>query len=274
VVRLVRRPASAPDEVRWDPAAGEIDEAALGHVDAAVNLAGAGVGDHRWTASYKRELMASRVDATSTIARALARMQPTPRVLVSASAVGWYGDTGREPVDETGAPGRTYLAEICRRWEQAAAPAADAGIRVVHPRSALIMAARGGAFGRLRLALLTGLGGPLGSGRQYWSWITIDDEVRALQFLLGHESLSGPVNLSAPVPVTNAEVTRACARALHRPALVPVPAVALRTVLGEFATEMLIDQRVEPARLKESGFRFEHPDIDTAARAVFGSAWD
>ena len=268
VVRLVRRAPTAADEVRWDPTTGTVDTHALGHVDAVVHLAGPGIGERRWTRRYKHELITARVQGTATIARTLAAMNPRPQVLVSVSGIGYYGDTGSNPVEESAPSGATFAAETCRRWEGAAAPAVEADIRVVHPRSAPVMARRGGAFGRLRLVLNSGLGGPLGSGRQYWSWITIEDEIRSMLFALEDAHLHGPVNFCAPTAVTNAELMRACARALHRPALVPVPAFALRIVLGEFANELLINQRVVPRKLLDAGFTFSHPDIDGAARTL------
>lgn len=268
VVTLVRRAPSSSAEVRWDPAAGLIDTASLGRVDAAVHLAGVGIGDRRWSRRYKHEVIASRVQGTTTLARALAAMEPAPQVLVSASGIGYYGDTGPMLTDESGPSGTTFAAEVCRQWELAAAPAVEAGVRVVLARSAPVIARHGGAYGRLRLVLQTGLGGPLGSGRQYWSWITVDDEIRAMLFALDETSLHGPVNFCAPTPVTNAELMRACARALHRPALVPVPAFVLRIVLGEFAGELLIDQRIVPRKLLDAGFTFMHSDINAAARIL------
>lgn len=267
VVRLTRHAPSEPEDVRWDPAAGSIDPA-LGHVDAAVNLSGANVGAKRWTDEYKRVIHDSRVDSTRTIARALAAMDPTPTVLVSASAIGYYGDTGETAVDEDAPSGDTFLAGACRDWEAAADPARDAGIRVVNPRTGLVMAPDEGAFGRMLPLFKLGLGGPLGSGRQYWSWVTLEDEVRALVWALEHPEVSGPVNVTGPVPVTNAEVTRALARALSRPAVLPAPAFALRAALGEFASEVLASQRVLPRRLRDSGFSFTAPDIDAAVSSL------
>jgi len=271
VVRLVRRAAAAGDEVRWDPTARTadgVDLAGLGPVDGVVHLAGAGVGDRRWTPAYKREIVASRVDGTHTIATALAAMRPAPTVLVSASAIGYYGDTGTQAVDESAPAADTFLAGVVRGWEAAADPARDAGIRVVHPRTGLLMSTSGGAFGRMLPLVAAGVGGPLGSGRQYWSWISMDDALAALTHLLEHDEMSGPVNLTGPAPVTNAEVTRALGRAFHRPTVVPVPAFALRVVLGEFAGEVLSSQRVLPSALLGSGFSFRHPDVDSAARAL------
>jgi uncharacterized protein len=269
VLRLVRRSATAEDEVRWDPF-GEVDTGALEGVDAVVHLAGAGVGDHRWTESYKRQVRDSRVEGTRTLARALARLDRRPAVFVSGSAVGYYGDTGDVAVDETAPPGEGFFAGLCRDWEAAAQPAVDAGIRVVHPRSGLVLAREGGLLGRVLPLFRLGLGGRLGGGRQWMSWISLADEVAALRFLI-HDGLSGPVNLTAPEPVTNAEFTRAVGRALRRPTPFIVPAPALRLALGEFADEWaLASQRVLPDRLAKAGFTFRTPGVDTALAEILG----
>jgi uncharacterized protein len=267
VVRLVRRNPQAPDEVRWDPPAGIVDTHALVGVEAVVNLAGTGIGDRRWTADRKREILRSRVDATSTIARAIARLDPAPRVLVSASAVGYYGDTGDRETDEAGPKGRSFASDVAEAWELAAEPARVAGIRVVHPRSGLVMGRGGGAWGRLVPLFRLALGGRLGSGRQYWSYLTLADEVRGLRFLIDSD-LAGPVNLTSPHPVTNAEMTAAMGRALHRPALLPAPVFALRAALGEFSSEVLASLRVVPARLTVAGFAWEHPDLESAVATL------
>ncbi len=268
VVRLVRRAPTAPDEVTWNPAVGTVDLAGLSGVDGVVHLAGAGVGDHRWTEEYKQEILNSRVDGTRTIATAMAELDPRPRVLVSASAIGFYGDTGDAVIDETSPPGHGFLASVVRAWEAAAEPARTAGIRVVHPRSGLVVSGKGGAWQRLFPLFKLGVGGRLGSGQQYWSWISLRDEVCALQFLLEQDHLSGPVNLTGPAPVTNSEVTKAMGHALGRPTLLPVPAFALKTVLGEFSSEVLGSARVMPAVLESSGFVFQDPTIDSAIRAA------
>jgi uncharacterized protein (TIGR01777 family) len=237
-------------------------------VDAVVHLAGAGVGDHRWTETYKKQLRDSRVEGTRTLSRALAGLSRRPAVLVSGSAVGFYGDTGDVAVDESGSQGEGFLAALCRDWEAAAQPAVDAGIRVVHPRTGLVLSREGGLLGKALPLFRLGLGGRLGGGRQWMSWITLDDQVAALRFLI-HDGLQGPVNLTAPEPVTNAAFTRAVGRALHRPAPFIVPAPALRLALGEFADEgALVSQRVLPDRLTKARFSFQHPDIDTALAAV------
>jgi hypothetical protein len=252
------------------------------------------VGDHRWTDDYKREILDSRVDSTHTIVNAILALEPRPRVLVSASAIGWYGDTGDRAVDETAPAGTGFLADVVRAWEAAAAPAATAGIRVVHPRTGLVVDAPdstmgpllsvlklgaggrtsgvGGAFGPLVPAVRLNVAGRLGSGRQYWSWISLRDEVCALQFLLEQDQLSGPVNLTGPAPVRNAEVASALARQIGRRWLPPVPAFAIKALLGEFSTEILGSARVLPRVLEESGFVFQDPTIESAVRTALADA--
>lgn len=265
VVRLVRRAPSAPDEVRWDPSAGQLDAATLGNVDGAVNLAGAGVGDRRWTDDYKQVILQSRLTATRTLVGALTAMDPRPGVLVSSSAQGIYGDRGDEKLSEASPPGDGFLAEVARSWEDAAAPATEAGIRVVHPRTSLVMSRNGGAFQPLVRLIRLGLGGTLGNGRQWWSWITLPDAVAALRFML-ESPLTGPVNLSSPEPATNRDLTAAIATAFHRPALLPAPGFAMRAALGEFAQEILTSARLEPAVLRQAGFGYAHPGVRQAAR--------
>ena len=267
VVRLVRGPSRSAGEVSWDPVGGHVDLAGLVGCDAVVHLAGAGVGDRRWSEAYKREILDSRVRGTTAIAQAVAALDPAPTVLVSASAVGFYGDTGDQAVDETAPRGEGFLAEVVEAWEAAAEPARAAGVRVVHPRTGLVVARSGGAWKRMLPIFRMGVGGRLGGGRQYWSFISLTDEVRALRHLIDHPDLAGPVNLTAPTPVTNAEATRALAQALHRPAALPVPAAALKAVLGEFSVEVLGSQRVLPTRLLASGFAFRHPSIEAVLAA-------
>ncbi|GAA0604287.1 TIGR01777 family oxidoreductase [Sporichthya brevicatena] len=266
VLRLVRRAPRGADEVQWDPSQ-PLSPGKLAGVEAAVNLSGAGVGDKRWSEAYKRTLVDSRVDPTHTLATALAALDDKPRVLLQGSAIGYYGDHGDTKVDETFGPADDFLARLTVRWEAAAAPAEDAGIRVCYLRTGLVVAREGGAWGRLFPIFKFGLGGKLGNGRQYWSFISLTDHVRALKFLLTSD-VSGPVNLTGPEPVTNAEVTKAMGRVLHRPTLFPVPAIALKVALGEFSTETLRSQRVVPAVLSKAGFSFEHPTIEAAIRAA------
>ncbi|PJE94576.1 TIGR01777 family protein [Streptomyces carminius] len=268
VVRLVRRPARAGDEVEWNPEGQYVDTAALAGCEAVVHLAGAGVGDSRWTEAYKRRIRDSRVLGTAAIAEAVASLDTPPHTLVVGTAVGYYGDTGDRAVDEGAPPGHGFLADVCQEWEEAAAAAEEAGIRTVYARTGLVVSRSGGAWGRLFPIFRAGLGGRLGSGRQYWSHIALHDHIAALRHLLDAEELSGPVNLTAPEPVTQREVAAAMGRVLRRPALLWVPAPVLRTVLGEFSTDVLGSQRVLPRRLLESGFRFAFPGIEDAIRAA------
>ncbi|WP_438488380.1 TIGR01777 family oxidoreductase [Streptomyces sp. S186] len=271
VVRLVRRRPAAADEVAWDPTGRRLDPAALAGCAAVVHLAGAGVADHRWTAAYKQELRDSRVLGTRTLATALAAMDEPPRVLVSGSAIGFYGDTGDRRTDESAPAGTGFLPELCVAWEEAAAPAQEAGIRTVFARTGLVVARSGGAWGRLFPLFRLGLGGRLGDGGQYWSFISLRDHLAALRHLLATEGLSGPVNLTAPEPVTNREATAVMGRVLRRPTLCTVPAPVLRLVLGEFAQDVLGSQRIVPRRLLESGFAFADPRIGDAVRAALAS---
>ncbi|MFM9367485.1 TIGR01777 family oxidoreductase [Streptomyces sp. Da 82-17] len=268
VVRLVRRRAEFPDEIEWNPERQYVHTAGLAGCDAVVNLAGAGIGDRRWTAAYKQELRDSRVLGTVALAEAVAALDTPPRVFLSGSAVGYYGDTGDRAVDESAPAGDGFLASLCVEWEEAAGAAVEAGVRTVFARSGIVVAREGGAWKRMFPLFKAGLGGRLGDGSQYWSFISRHDEIAALRHLLDTDSLSGPVNLTAPHPVTNREVTAAMGRVLRRPTLVPAPAPALRAVLGEMSSEVLGSQRVLPARLLESGFRFAFPTIDEAVRAA------
>lgn len=266
VIRLVRRPTVAPDERRWDPPAGRIDEDALRGTDAAVNLCGAGVGDRRWTHARKQVLLDSRIEPTEVLSAAVAE-HGIP-VLVNSSAVGYYGDTGDRRVDETSPSGRGFLAGLCREWEAATQRARGAGARVVVLRMGHVLASRGGLLGRLLPMFRLALGGRLGDGRQYMPWIHIDDAVAAIRFTLEHGSIAGPVNVATPAPVTNAELTHAIGRALGRPAPWKVPKVALRTVAGELAEEILLSQRVTPKVLLDNGFHFRYRKIDDALAAL------
>ncbi|MEU5684500.1 TIGR01777 family oxidoreductase [Streptomyces venezuelae] len=268
VVRLVRRAPRGGDEVRWDPKEGYVDTAGLAGCTAVVNLAGAGIGDHRWTDAYKRELRDSRVLGTRALAAAVASLDEPPRVFVNSSAIGYYGDTGLRAVDESAPAGHGFLPELCVEWEDSVAAARDAGIRTVLARNGLVIGREGGAWGRMFPLFKAGLGGRLGNGRQYWSYIALHDEVAALRHLIATETLSGPFNLTAPDPLTNREITAAMGRVLRRPALLPAPAPALRLVLGEMAGDVLGSQRVLPTRLLDSGFSFAYPGIDEAIRAA------
>jgi uncharacterized protein (TIGR01777 family) len=268
VKQLVRHPPAEPGTDSWDPGRGLVDPDFLAGTDAVVCLSGAGVGDRRWTDSYKRTIVASRVDPVETLARSLAE-HGGPRVLVAASAVGYYGDAGNTEIDESAPSGNTFLADVCRQWETAADPARTAGVRVVHLRTGLVLAKGGGLLKQLVPITKAGVAGRLGSGRQFMPWISLTDEIRAIMHLLASD-VAGPVNLTAPKPVTNAEFVHALGRVLHRPTVFPVPGFAARIALGEFATEVLIGQRAVPRRLQESGFEFTHRDLEGALRAELG----
>ncbi|QLY33471.1 TIGR01777 family oxidoreductase [Nocardia huaxiensis] len=270
VIRLVRRPAAAPDEFRWDPARADLDERALRDADAVVNLCGASIGRRRWNGSYKQELRDSRVVPTDVLASAVAALGvPT---LVNASGVHYYGGaTGDRVVTESDSAGTGFLASLCRDWEDATTYAAEAGVRTVLLRSAVVLARHGGMLGQLYPLYALGLGGRLGNGRQYLPWISLADEVAGIVFALTRESVSGPVNMVGPAPVTNAEFTRAVGRAMHRPTPLVVPAFALRWAVGEFAQEgILHGPRAIPAALEEAGFEFQHPTIGAALAATLG----
>jgi uncharacterized protein (TIGR01777 family) len=269
VLRVVRSPGG-PDTLRWDPAAGTIDAAGLEGVDAVVHLAGEGIAEKRWTPEQKERIRRSRTDGTTLLASTLAGLDRPPAVLLSGSAIGFYGDTGDCPTDESGPAGSDFTASVCVDWEAAAAPAVDAGIRTAFLRTGIVLATEGGALAKQLLPFRLGLGGRAGSGRQYQSWISLDDEVRAIEFLLTAE-LSGPVNLTAPTPVTNAEFTRTLGRVLHRPTTV-LPMFGPRLLYGrELADSLLLtSQRIVPAALERAGFAFEHPGLEGALRSILG----
>jgi uncharacterized protein (TIGR01777 family) len=273
LLTLVRREPKGPDELRWDPATARLDEPErLEGLDAAVHLSGASVASRRWTESYKCEMTQSRVASTRFLSERLAALRQPPSVLVKASAVGFYGDRGDEVLDEDSAAGTGYFPELCAAWEAAARQAADAGIRVVHLRFGVVLGPKGGAMDRLRPLFRLGLGGRLGSGRQWMSWISEEDAVAAALFTLENPILSGPVNVVAPQPVTNADFTRELARAVHRPAVLPAPAFALRLAFGEMADEALLaSTRALPKRLTQAGFVFTHPTLPEAFATVLTS---
>ncbi|MGJ6961537.1 TIGR01777 family oxidoreductase [Streptosporangium sp. G11] len=271
VVRLVRRVPEGDDEAFWNPAKGVVERAALEGAEAVIHLAGAGIGDRRWSEGHKGEVVRSRVEGTRTLAGALAGLTARPATLLSGSAIGFYGDTGDVAVDETAPAGAGFLAQnVVVPWEAETAPAEEAGIRVVRLRTGLVLSGRGGMMSQLLPVFKVGLGAPLGSGRQYWSWISIDDWVLAVRHILENPEISGPVNLTAPEPVTNAEFTKALGAALHRPTMpLAVPGFVLRAAIGEFADEgVLTSQRVLPRRLLDSGHAFRHMRLDEALAAV------
>jgi len=263
VQRLVRRKPVAADEVAWDPQTGSVDLASLEGVDAIIHLAGAGVGDKRWTSKYKAEILNSRLLGTTAIANACTALKP--KVFISASAIGFYGETGNRAVSEEDRGGDDFLAAVCREWEAAADLAV--GARTVKVRTGLVLDPTGGALGRMLPLFRFGLGGKLGPGSQWWSWIILHDEVKAITHLLDAD-LEGPVNLTTPNPVTNQEFTGTLARALHRPALFPVPSFALKAALGGFSTEILGSKKVMPTKLLESGFAFDYPHLTSALTAL------
>jgi uncharacterized protein (TIGR01777 family) len=267
VTRLVRPPLKpSEDSLLWDPPARGPESDALQEFDAVVHLAGENLG-RRWTENQKTRIRASRVTGMALLAQALAAASIPPRALIAASAVGYYGDRGAELLSEESPPGAGFLAEVCRDWEAAAEPAAASGLRVVNLRFGLALARQGGALARMLPPFRIGLGGPIAGGRQYLSWIALDDLVRSILFALTQNSLRGPVNVTAPNPVTNAEFARTLAKVLRRPALFPLPALAVRLMFGEMGQELLLSsQRVEPARLVAAGFRFDFPDLEPALR--------
>jgi hypothetical protein len=271
VMQLVRRPPEVANQLQWNPAADPPVSypQAIEGLTGVIHLAGVSVAAHRWTADYKREMAASRIDSTRALATTLARLQRPPQVLVVASATGFYGNRGAEMLDETSAPGAGFLAGLCREWEAAAQPAAEAGIRVVHLRFGVVLGPGPGALARMAPLFRLGLGGRLGNGRQWMSWISLADAVAAILFVLRSPALEGPVNLTAPNPVTNTQFTCALAHAVHRPAVLPAPAFALRLALGPMADEALLSSaRVFPSKLITAGFRFEHPTVPLALAAA------
>jgi len=259
VQRLVRRAPVAHDEIQWDPETGFVDLEALAGVDAIIHLAGVGVGDKRWTKKYKAKILNSRLLGTTAIANAVSVVKP--QVFISASAIGWYGESGNRSVVESDKSGDDFLAAVCREWESAADLAGS--VRTVKIRTGLVLDPTGGALGRMLPLFRLGLGGKLGNGKQWWSWITLHDQIRAIVFAL-ENNISGPINLTSPNPVTNQEFTSALARAMHRPALFPAPAIALKIALGGFSSEILGSKKVAPHVLLEAGFKFDYPHITEA----------
>jgi len=263
VQRLVRRKATTNEEITWDPQAGTVDLDALDGVHGVIHLAGAGVGDKRWTKKYRATILNSRLLGTTAIAYAVEKVKPS--VFISASAIGYYGETGNRAVTENDRVGDDFLATVCREWEAAADLAGS--VRTVKIRTGLVLDPVGGALGRMLPLFRLGVGGKLGSGNQWWSWITLHDEINAITHLL-NSSVSGPVNLTSPFPVTNQEFTGTLARSLHRPALFPVPGFALKIALGGFSTEILGSKKVLPSVLSEDGFAFDYPHLTGALAAL------
>jgi len=260
---LVRRLPVSPDEIQWDPSTGYVDTDALAGVDAVIHLAGVGVGDKRWNKKYKAEILNSRLLGTEAIAKAVAEVQP--QVFISASAIGWYGESGNRGVTEVDRAGDDFLAAVCREWEGAADLAV--GVRTVKLRTGLVLDPTGGALGKMLPLFRFGLGGKLGSGKQWWSWITLHDVIRVITFAL-EKPITGPVNVVAPNPVTNQEFTSALARAMHRPAVFPAPAIALKIALGGFSSEVLGSKKVIPQKLIDEGFTWDYPHVTSALVAL------
>jgi uncharacterized protein (TIGR01777 family) len=269
VTRLVRRPPlSGEKAARWDPLGGTIDASAFEGVDAVVHLAGENIAE-RWTAAKKVNIRDSRINGTLVLCEALTRLTAPPKVLVSASAIGYYGDRGEESLSEESAPGTGFLPEVCRAWEAATEPARQAGLRTVQLRFGVVLSAAGGALAKILTPFRLGIGGVLGSGRQYMSWIALEDAVGAIQYAIVTDSLQGPVNAVAPHALTNQEFTKALGKVLGRPTIVPLPAFAARLMFGEMADELLLaSARVQPAKLLASGYRFRYPEIEGALRHV------
>jgi hypothetical protein len=270
VVRVVRSGAG-PEDVTWSPGTGGATAAPLEGVDAVVHLAGRGIAASRWTPGAKAEILRSRVEGTRLLATALAQLERPPSALICASAVGYYGDRGEEPIDEGSDPGEGFLADVTRAWESAADPARQRGIRVVHLRFGVVLSAAGGALRRMLLPFRAGLGGRVGTGRQWMSWISLDDAIGAILFAIARGDVEGPLNAVSPEPVPNAEFTRVLGRVLRRPAVLPLPAPVVRMLFGEMGQALLLQgQRVAPGRLSASGFRFHHPRLEAALRYCLG----
>ncbi|CAN5260035.1 N/A [soil metagenome] len=274
VIGLSRSRPSSEDTVRWDPDSGSLDALRLEGMDAVVHLAGevifSGPAD-RWTQAKKQRIMDSRKKGTRLLSGAISGLSDPPKVMVSASAIGYYGDHGNELLTEESETGSDFLAEVCREWEAAADPAREAGIRVAHPRFGLILSPDGGALGTTLPIFKLGLGGKIGSGSQYWSWVALDDVVGAIIHCLTNDAVGGPVNVGSPNPLTNAEYTKVLGKALNRPTVFPVPAPAARLMFGEVADALLLSsQRIEPAKLKETGYEFRHPELEGAFQHMLG----
>lgn len=264
VLKLVRRKPKTADEIFWDPTTGQIDHLLLDGVEAIVHLAGAGVGERRWSEKYKKEILDSRVNSTKLIVKGIARMHHPPKVLVSASAIGFYGDTAESSVDENAPAGTGFLAEVCLAWEAAAKPAKQYGVRVVHPRTGLVLSRKGGLLKKLYPLFFFGLGGKMGNGKQFWSCISLNDQVRALFHLIENEKISGGVNLVMPEAVTNKEFVKTLGKIMKRPTIFSVPAIALKIALGEFSSEVLGSIKVAPSKLIVNDFQFDESNLTSA----------
>jgi uncharacterized protein (TIGR01777 family) len=271
VIRAVRRPTNSANETYWNPQADEIELTKLEAADAVVHLAGENISAHRWSESFKQRIRDSRVKGTRLISETLARLTNKPRTFICASAIGYYGDRGDETLTESSPPASDFLAQVCREWEAACQAARDAGIRVVNLRIGVILSADGGALAKMLMPFKLGLGGKIGSGNQYMSWVALDDVVGAIKFALTHDSLSGSVNVVSPHPSTNAEFTKTLGRVLYRPTLLPMPAFAARVAFGEMADSLLLSStRVSPQALTQAGYSFQYPKLDAALRRLVG----
>jgi len=270
VLRLERGGITDADVIGWDPEAGRIDAPALEGVDAVVHLAGEGIGERKWTAEQKQRIRDSRVRGTAVLAAAVASREEKPRVFVSASAIGYYGNRGDELLTEDSAPGDDFLSDLCAAWESETQPAADAGVRTVNIRTGIVLARQGGALQRMLLPFRLGVGGKQGSGKQWMSWITLADEVAAIRAAINDERFRGPINLTAPNPVTNEEFAHTLAQVLHRPAVLPTPLLPLKLRYGSELVEtlLLVSQRVLPTRLEANGFSFRNPVLEPALTAI------
>lgn len=268
-VILSRRPGSGGGVIQWDPESGVIDKAALEGFDAVVHLAGESIAGRRWTDAQKKRIFDSRIQSTSLLATTLASLHQPPQLFVSSSAIGYYGDRGDEWLTEGSGAGNGFLSQVCVEWEKAAAPLVATGCRVIHIRLGVVLSRKGGALGQMLPLYRLGLGGKLGSGRQYWSWISLTDVIEAICFAVQTTELSGPVNLVGPAPVTNGEFNQTLASLLHRPALFHVPGFALRLAMGEMADELLLASiRVRPSKLESAGYRFQHASLIDALKAA------
>lgn len=271
VARLVRDPSASGKVVQWDPSLDNIDGQHLEGFDGVVHLAGESIASGRWTKAKKERIRDSRVKGTRLLSRALAKLERRPQVLVCASAIGYYGDRGDEILDEQSPPGDSFLADVCKEWEAAADPAREAGIRVVHLRLGIVLSSKGGALEKMLLPFKMGAGGIVGDGNQYWSWISLEDVVGAIQHALTNDTLSGPVNCVAPDPPTNREFTKTLGKVLNRPTVLPVPAFGAKLLLGEMAKELLLaSTRVVPKKLQEAGYPFKFADLEAALRHALG----
>lgn len=268
-LRLLRKRAGKEGDLHWNPASGELDPAQIEGVDAIVHLGGESIASARWTDEQKKKMRDSRINSTKLLVDTIGKLEKKPKVFVCASAIGYYGDRGSEELTEESTKGRGYLADLCGDWERAAAQAAEHGVRVVNLRIGVVLAKEGGALSKMLPPFQMGVGGNLGSGKQYMSWISLEDTAGVILHCLETDKLSGPVNAVAPVAVTNAEMSKALAKVLHRPAMLPAPAFALKIVLGEMADELLLSSaRIIPAKLQDTKYQFQHPEVEQAIRAA------